>query len=91
MCDNARSEYSHGVTMDKSTVVVVRLPKPMLDSIDRLAATQFLTRSEALRALLREQIASHGHSSPWPTNGPHNHSPLSSSGDQDPSEDSEAA
>jgi metal-responsive CopG/Arc/MetJ family transcriptional regulator len=39
--------------MDKSTVVVVRLPKPMLEAVDRLARAQYLSRSEAMRALVR--------------------------------------
>jgi metal-responsive CopG/Arc/MetJ family transcriptional regulator len=57
--------------MDKSTVVVVRLPKAMLASIDALARAQFLTRSEALRALLRQRIVhDHENTSSWPPHGP---------------------
>ena len=40
----------------KSTVGVVRLPKPLLEPVDRLARAQYLTRSEAMRALMRKQI-----------------------------------
>jgi ribbon-helix-helix CopG family protein len=37
--------------------IVVRIPQPMLESIDRLAQRQFMTRAEALRAMLRSQLA----------------------------------
>ena len=51
----------------KSTVIVVRLPKALLEAVDRLARAQYLTRSEAMRALLRERIG-HKITPPWPSN-----------------------
>jgi hypothetical protein len=39
--------------MDRSAVVVVRLPRAMLEAVDRLARGQYLSRSETLRALVR--------------------------------------
>jgi metal-responsive CopG/Arc/MetJ family transcriptional regulator len=34
-----------------------RIPQELLDTIDRLARTRFVSRSDAIRTLLRKQIA----------------------------------
>jgi metal-responsive CopG/Arc/MetJ family transcriptional regulator len=43
--------------MDRSAVVVVRLPRAMLEAVDRLARAQYVSRSEAMRALVRSGVA----------------------------------
>ena len=66
----------------QTAVVVLRIPQGMLDAIDRLAQAGFVTRAEAMRALMRRQIvadipslAVDGSSEdrtihpPWPPNG----------------------
>ena len=42
--------------MDKATVVAVRLPPAMLAAVDRLVRAKYLSRSEAVRALVRSGI-----------------------------------
>jgi hypothetical protein len=60
--------------MDRSAVVVVRLPRPLLERVDRLARDQFLSRSEAMRALVRSGFEASvppaaADITPWPPGG----------------------
>jgi hypothetical protein len=60
--------------MNKSTVVVVRLPRAMLEAVDRLARAQYLSRSEAMRALVRSGFEASvppaaADITPWPPGG----------------------
>jgi metal-responsive CopG/Arc/MetJ family transcriptional regulator len=42
---------------NRTPLVALRIPQELLDTIDRLARTRFVSRSDAIRTLLRKQIA----------------------------------
>jgi Arc/MetJ-type ribon-helix-helix transcriptional regulator len=54
--EDTRSEY--GAHMDRSAVVVVRLPEGLLRQLDGMVARgRYLSRSEVVRALVRSGVA----------------------------------
>ena len=57
MCIMAYNPNGAHMQKPATPLVAFRIPQELLEEIDRLAETRFVSRSDAIRTMLREKIA----------------------------------